>query len=198
MDSATNHYKNANKDVDGNYAKAKLGSRSSVANHQSSDSSGKSRFFVGPPSSSNADPRNQGGVDASPIGSAVVQQPSQPPRANPHAHNTTAASNTPNTRESEEEYYLSLPLDPSDAKSILYHAKAVYLILDYVNARRILDVLAHHLTIDDEMLRAKVFGYGICFYRQRSFPEAMVRFDELETLALEHHSAGDVSLSCIY
>ena len=198
MDSATNHYKNANKDVDGNYAKAKLGSRSSVANHQSSDSSGKSRFFVGPPSSSNADPRNQGGVDASPIGSAVVQQSSQPPRANPHAHNTTAASNTPNTRESEEEYYLSLPLDPSDAKSILYHAKAVYLSLDYVNARRILDVLAHHLTIDDEMLRAKVFGYGICFYRQRSFPEAMVRFDELETLALEHHSAGDVSLSCIY
>ena len=83
-------------------------------------------------------------------------------------------------------------------KSILYHAKAVYLSLDYVNPRRILDILAHHLTIDDEMLRAKVFGYGICFYRQRRFPEAMERFDELETLALEHHSAGDVSLSCIY
>ena len=198
MDSATNHHKDANKDVDGNYAEAKLGGRSSVADHQSSDSSGESKFFVGPPSSSNADSRNQGGVAASPSGSAAVQQPSQPPRANLHTHNTTAASNTPSTRESEEEYYLSLPLDPSNVKSILYHAKAVYLSLDYVNARRILDILAHHLTIDEEMLRAKVFGYGICFYRQRSFPEAMARFDELETLALEHHSAGDVSLSCIY
>ena len=106
------------------------------------------------------------------------------------AHNTT--------RESEEQYYLSMPLDPSDVKSILYHAKTAYLNLDYTNTRRILDILAHHLLIDEELLRAKVFGYGICFYRQRSFPEAMEKLDELETLALEHHSAGDVSLSCIY
>ena len=81
LESATNHYKDANKDVDGNHAEAKLGSRSSVADHghQSSDSSGKSKFFVDPPSSSNADPRNQGGVAASPSGSAAVQQSSQPP-----------------------------------------------------------------------------------------------------------------------
>ena len=194
----------ANEDVDGNLPEAKLGNRSSFADQQSSDSSDNSKFYVGPPSSSNADPRNQRGVAASPSGSAAVQQPSQPPRANLPAVKTTAASqvtaasNAPRNRESEEEYYLSLPLDPSDVKSILYHAKAVYLTLDYTNARRILDILAHHLLIDEEMLRAKVFGYGICFYRQRSFPEAMEKLDELEKLALEHHSAGDVSLSCIY
>ena len=48
--------------------------------HQANPSS----LYVGPPSSSNADPRNQGGVAASPSGSAAVQQPSQPPRANLH------------------------------------------------------------------------------------------------------------------
>ena len=197
LESATRRYKDASEDVDGNLAEAKLGSRSPVTDQQSSDSSGKSKFYVSSPSSSNSD-RNQRGVAASPSGSAAVQQPSQPPRANLPAVNTTAGSNTPRTRESEEEYYLSMPLDPSDVKSILYHAKAVYLTLDYGNARRILDILAHHLLIDEEMLRAKVFGYGICFYRQRSFPEAMEKLDELEKLALEHHSAGDVSLSCIY
>ena len=197
MESAATRYKDV-KDVDANHAETKLGSRSPVADRQSSDSLGKSKFFVGPPSSPNADPRNQGGVVASQGGSAVGQQPSQPPRANLRAQNTTADSNTPRTRESEEEYYLSLPLDPSDVKSILYHAKAVYLALDYGNTRRILDIFEHHLLVDEEMLRAKVFGYGICFYRQRSFPEAMEKLDELEKLALEHHSAGDVSLSCIY
>ena len=74
----------------------------------------------------------------------------------------------------------------------------MYQVLDYNNTRRILDILAHHLLIDEEMLRAKVFGYAISYYRQRKFPLALERLDELEKLALEQHSAGDVSLSCIY
>ena len=193
LGSATN-CKDVQEDVDGNPAEAKLGSSLLAANQKSSED----KVFGVPPSSPNADPRNQGGVTASQGGSAVGQQPSQPLSANLHARNTTAASNTPRTRESEEEYYLSLPLDPSDAKSILYHAKAAYLTLDYGNTRRILDIFEHHLVVDEEVLRAKVFGYGICFYRQRNFPKAMEKLDELEKLALEHHSAGDVSLSCIY
>ena len=106
----------------------------------------------------------------------------------------TEAATALSNREKEEEHYLSLPLDPSDPKSILYHAKAVYLTLDYNNTRRILDILAHHLLIDEEMLRAKVFGYAIPYYGQRNFPPALERLDELEKLALEHHSVGDVSL----
>ena len=193
LGSATN-CKDVQEDVDGNPAEAKLGSSLLAANQKSSED----KFFGVPPSSPNADPRNQGGVTASQGGSAVGQQPSQPLHANLRAQNTTAAGNTPRTIESEEEYYLSLPLDPSDAKSILYHAKAAYLTLDYGNTRRILDIFEHHLVVDEEVLRAKVFGYGICFYRQRNFPKAMEKLDELEKLALEHNSAGDVSLSCIY
>ena len=168
------------------------------ADQQSSDSAGKSKFFYeDQPSLSNVDARSQGVGVPSQSGSAARRQPSQAPHTNqpvPRVTATTALSN----REKEEEHYLSLPLDPSDPKSILYHAKAVYLTLDYNNTRRILDILAHHLLIDEEMLRAKVFGYAISFYRQRNFPPALERLDELEKLALEHHSAGDVSLSCIY
>ena len=175
---------------------AKHSTRTS-ADQQSSDSADKSKFYVGPPSSSNVDVRSLGVGIPSQSGSAARRQPSQAPETNqpiPRVTATTALSN----REKEEEHYLSLPLDPSDAKSILYHAKAVYLTLDYNNTRRILDILAHHLLIDEEMLRAKVFGYAISYYRQRNFPPALERLDELEKLALEHHSAGDVSLSCIY
>ena len=176
---------------------AKHSARTS-ADQQSSDSAGKSKFFYeDQPSLSNVDARSQGVGVPSQSGLAARRQPSQAPHTNqpvPRVTATTALSN----REKEEEHYLSLPLDPSDPKSILYHAKAVYLTLDYNNTRRILDILAHHLLIDEEMLRAKVFGYAISFYRQRNFPPALERLDELEKLALEHHSAGDVSLSCIY
>ena len=70
--------------------------------------------------------------------------------------------------------------------------------MDHGNTRRILDIFEHHLVVDEEVLRAKVFGYGICFYCQRNFPKAMEKLCELEKLALEHHSAGDTSLSFIY
>ena len=180
------------KDVD-----AKHSARSS-ADQPSSDSADKSKFFYeDQPSLSNVDARSQGVGVPSQSGSAARRQPSQAPHTNQPVPRVTATTSLSN-REKEEEHYLSLPLDPSDVKSILYHAKAVYLTLDYNNTRRILDILAHHLLIDEEMLRAKVFGYAISFYRQRNFPPALERLDELEKLALEHHSAGDVSLSCIY
>ena len=179
------------KDVD-----AKHSARSS-ADQQSSDSADKSKFYVGPPSSSNVDARSQGVGIPSQSGSVVRRQPSQAPHTNQPVACVTATTALSN-REKEEEHYLSLPLDPSDVKSILYHAKAVYLTLDYNNTRRILDILAHHLLIVEEMLRAKVFGYAISYYHQRNFPPALERLDELEKLALEHHSAGNVSLSCIY
>ena len=178
-------------DVDGKH------SARSSADQQSSDSADKSKFYVGPSSSSNVDARSQGVGVPSQNGSAARRPPSQAPRTNQPIPRITAATTLSN-REEEEERYLSLPLDPGDVKSILYHAKAVYLTLDYNNTRRILDILAHHLLIDEELLRAKVFGYAISFYRQRNFPPALERLDELEKLALEHHSAGDVSLSCIY
>ena len=175
---------------------AKHSARSS-ADQQSSDSADKSKFYVGPPSSSNVDARSQGVGVPSQSGSAARRQPSQAPHTNQPVPRVTATTSLSN-REKEEEHYLSLPLDPSDPKSILYHAKAVYLTLDYNNTRRILDILAHHLLVEEEMLRAKVFGYAISLYRQRNYPPALERLDELEKLAQEHHSAGDVSLSCIY
>ena len=175
---------------------AKHSARTS-ADQQSSDSADKSKFYIGPPSSSNVDARSQGVGVPSKSGSAARRQPSQAPHTNQPVPRVTATTSLSN-REKEEEHYLSLPLDPSDVKSILYHAKAVYLTLDYNNTRRILDILADHLLIDEEMLRAKVFGYAISFYCQRNFPPALERLDELEKLALEHHSAEDVSLSCIY
>ena len=169
----------------------------SSADQQSSDSADKSKFYVGPPSSSNVDARSQGVGVPSQSGSVARQQPSQAPHTNQPVPRITATTSL-SSREKEKEHYLSLLLDPSNVKSILYHGKAVYLTLDYNNTWRILDILAHHLLIDEEMLRAKVFGYAISYYRQGNFPPALERLDELEKLALEHQSAGDVSLSCIY
>ena len=174
---------------------AKHSTRSS-ADQQSSDSADKSKFYLGPPSSSNVDARSQGVGIPSQSGSAARRQPSQTPHTNQPVTRVTTTTALGN-REKEEEHYLSLPLDPSDVKSILYHAKAVYLTFDYNNTRRILDILTHHLLIDEE-IRAKVFGYAISYYHQQNFPPALERLDELEKLALECHSAGDVSLSCIY
>ena len=186
-----NEQNNDIEDVD-----AKHSARS--AEQPSSDSAEKFKFFYeDQPSLSNVDARIQGVGVPSKSGSAVRQQPSQAPHTNQPVPSVTAATALSN-REKEEEHYLSLPLDPSDVKSILYHAKAVYLTMDYNDTRRILDILAHRLLIDEEMLRAKTFGYAISFYRQRNFPPALESLDELEKLALEHQSAGDVSLSCIY
>ena len=199
MGSATDRNKDIQDNVDGNHSgvDAKHPSRSPV-DQQSSDSSSKSKFYLEPPPLSNVDSRDQGVGATSQGGSAAGQRLSQPPHTNLPAARMSAPASAPSNREREEEHYLSMPLDPSDAKSILYHAKAVYLTLDYNNTRRILDILSHHLMIDEEMLRARVFGYAISFYRQRNFSPALERLDELEKLALEHHSAGDVSLSCIY
>ena len=169
----------------------------SLVDQQSSDSSSESMLYIVPPSSSNVDSRYQGVGATSQGGAAAGQRPSQPPHTNQPAARMSAPASASSNREREEEHYLSMPLDPSDAKSILYHAKAVYLTLDYNNTRRVLDILSHHLLID-VMLRARVFGYAISYYRQRNFPPALERLHELEKLALEHHSAGDVSLSCIY
>ena len=192
MASATERNKDF-EDVD-----AKLDSRSSDADQQTSDSPNKSRFYLQPPSSSNVDARTEGVGDPSQGGLGARLQRTQPPHPNLPAPRMPAAPTAVRSREKEEEYYLSWQLDPSNVKSILYHAKAMYQTLDYHNTRQILDILSHHLLIDEEMLRAKVFGYAISYYRQRNFPPALERLDELEKLALEHHSAGDVSLSCIY
>ena len=208
MASATGQNKGDCNDVDGDHfgIDAKHCHRScAVASSQSSDSWSKSKYHVDPRPLLNLDARNQVGSD---IGNGNAGQQSShtsyPVRSMAMA--ATLSSNRKRKerererekRQREEKRYLSLTLDSSNAKSILYHAKAVYLTLDYNNTRRILDLLAHHLLIDEEMLRAKVFGYAISYYRQRSFPPALERLDELEKLALEHHSAGDVSLSCIY
>ena len=64
-------------------------------------------------------------------------------------------------RQREEKHYQSLPLDLSNAKSILYHAKAVYLTLDYNNTRRIPDILAHHWLIDDEAKEVNYIGIEV-------------------------------------
>ena len=98
----------------------------------------------------------------------------------------------------DEAALLSKKLDPGNPKSILAHAKSVYLTGDYNRAREILENFNHHLTVEGRMLRAKIFGLGICHYREKDYPAAGKYLDELERVALEHNAAGDVAVSFIY
>jgi CHAT domain-containing protein/tetratricopeptide (TPR) repeat protein len=93
---------------------------------------------------------------------------------------------------------LARELDPSNPISILVHAKAIYMTGDHTRTRGILDVLSRHLHVDRPIERGRKFGYAITHYRQRDFANAVKYFNELERLAVEHNSPGDVALASIY
>ena len=100
--------------------------------------------------------------------------------------------------ELEEKVLLSKKLDSSDPISVMVHAKAVYMTSDHCRTRDILDVLNRHLDIEPTVLRGKIFGYAITYYREKNYAPAMEYFDELERVALEHNSPADVAIASIY
>ena len=98
----------------------------------------------------------------------------------------------------DEAALLSKKLDPGNPKTILAHAKSVYLTGDYNRTREILENFNYHLKVEGQMLRAKLFGLGICHYREKNFPAAVKYLEELERVATEHNAAADVAVSFIY
>ena len=98
----------------------------------------------------------------------------------------------------DEAALISKKLDPGNPKSILAYAKSIYLTGDYNRTREILENFDHHLTVEDQMLRAKIFGSGISHYEEKDYPAAVKYLEELERVALEHNAAADVAVSFIY
>ena len=90
------------------------------------------------------------------------------------------------------------PVKATDEQSIIASAKSAYLSSDHTRVREILSILDHHLSVSPETKRLKAFGFAISLYRQKTYKESYNYFTQLEELALEHDSRGDVSVAAIY
>ena len=89
-------------------------------------------------------------------------------------------------------------LDPKNPKSVLIHAKAIYLSADYPKTREVLSFLDHQLFLDQETSCARSFGVAISYYKEKMFEIAYENFSGLEKMSIQFNSQGNEALACMY
>ena len=132
-----------------------------------------------------------------PYNIGLVQEQEQEETRYQTDSNQSIPSEENSIHDQDEATLLSKELDPFNPKSILAHAKSYYCKGEYNETIDTLEYL-NHVEAIDKMQRAKLFGLGICHYKNHNYPPAMRYLDELERVALDHSAAADVAVSFIY